>query len=286
MMKRLRWIRRPEMALVLLLAFTLLLRTPSFFEPPWYDDEGIYAAVAHGMLNGRDLYRQILDNRPPGLYVIYGLLLAGAGYQPWLLKLGAALAVLAGQAVLYLIGRRLWSPATGLVAAALTGVLLSLPFLEGNIANAELFMLAPVALGMLGVLRGEYVMAGVCFGIAFLIKQIAGLELLAAGLAVLWWAPQPGRALVRLGLGALAPVAVAAGILQQRGILEEFLAQGFTYYIGYVQRGTRIPATPTFMLLRGAIFVGALLAAHRGLAGRPRSLERLALGLPWLWTAA
>lgn len=278
-------LRRPEVALAAVLALTMLLRVPSLFEPPWYDDEGIYAAVAHGMVNGRDLYSEILDNRPPGIYFIYGLLLAWSGFAPWMIKLGAALAVLAGQVGIFAIGRRMWGAPAGLLAAALAGLALSLPFLEGNIANSEVFMLAPLAFGMLAVLRGRYLAAGLCFGAAFLIKQIAGLELLAAALAILFWTPQPRLALARLVIGFLVPVAAATVWLAATGVLGEFIAQGFGYYIGYVQRGTRVAATPGFIALRAALFATAVALIWRSV-GRGRTPEHLARGLPWLWLSA
>jgi hypothetical protein len=48
-----------------------LLRLPSLFEPYWYGDEGIYQALGLGINNGRILYRDIFDNKPPFLYVLY-----------------------------------------------------------------------------------------------------------------------------------------------------------------------------------------------------------------------
>ena len=184
-----------RLVMAAILAVTLLLRIPSLFEPPWYDDEGIYAAVAHGLLNGRDLYREILDNRPPGIYFIYGLLLSWSNYAPWMIKGGATAAVLAGQIGLALVGRALWNAPVGLIAAAITGVVMSLPPFEGNIANAELFMLPAIAFGMLAIVRDRPLAAGVLFGVAFLVKQIAAMEAAAAALALLLWSPrQIGRA--------------------------------------------------------------------------------------------
>ncbi|MBI4497732.1 MAG: glycosyltransferase family 39 protein [Chloroflexi bacterium] len=282
MMRRLAALRTSLM-LPGILVLTLALRAPSFLEPPWYDDEGIYAAVAHAVLNGSDIYREALDNRPPGLYLLYALLLGGVGFQPVFVKIGAALAVLAAQVILYRMGRRLWSPGAGLVAAASTGVLLSAPVLEGNIANAEVFMAVPVALGMLLALQGHWLRAGLALGVAFLIKQIAGLEFLAVALALLWWAPHPARPLAYLTLGFLAPLLVTLGYLAQQEVLADFLFAGFGYYLGYVQRGTRIPATPAFFALRTLLFLGLAALVWQHFRGQPRSGERVARGLPWLW---
>src|SRR3989344_7567833 len=50
-----------------------LLRFPSMFEPYWYGDEGVYQALGLGMDNARVLYRDIFDNKPPFLYILYGI---------------------------------------------------------------------------------------------------------------------------------------------------------------------------------------------------------------------
>src|ERR1035437_6409331 len=50
-----------------------LLRLPSLFEPDWYGDEGIYQVLGIGIRAGRLLYRDIFDNKPPLLYILYSL---------------------------------------------------------------------------------------------------------------------------------------------------------------------------------------------------------------------
>src|SRR6266702_1389868 len=55
------------------------LRLPSLIEPYWYGDEGIYEVVGKAMNQGHLLYRDIWDNKPPLLYVMYAL---SQGDQP------------------------------------------------------------------------------------------------------------------------------------------------------------------------------------------------------------
>jgi 4-amino-4-deoxy-L-arabinose transferase-like glycosyltransferase len=50
-----------------------ILRLPSLFEPNWYGDEGIYEVIGKAMSQGRILYLQIWDNKPPLLYVTYAI---------------------------------------------------------------------------------------------------------------------------------------------------------------------------------------------------------------------
>ena len=48
-----------------------ILRLPSLFEPDWYGDEGVYQVLGMGIKAGRLLYRDIFDNKPPFLYLLY-----------------------------------------------------------------------------------------------------------------------------------------------------------------------------------------------------------------------
>src|SRR5689334_18050934 len=48
-----------------------ILRLPSLIEPNWYGDEGVYQIVGRVLNNGGLLYRDVWDNKPPLLYLIY-----------------------------------------------------------------------------------------------------------------------------------------------------------------------------------------------------------------------
>src|SRR3989338_7236507 len=52
---------------------TALLRIPSVIEPYWYGDEGIYEVIGSALSQGRVLYLEIWDNKPPLLYLIYSI---------------------------------------------------------------------------------------------------------------------------------------------------------------------------------------------------------------------
>ena len=50
-----------------------LLRFPSLFEPYWYGDEGVYFTIGKALNQGRFLYTEIWDNKPPLLYLFYAV---------------------------------------------------------------------------------------------------------------------------------------------------------------------------------------------------------------------
>jgi len=138
-----------KLLFILLLVF--VLRIPSFFEPYWYGDEGIYLAVGQALQRGAVLYRDIWDNKTPLLYLIYAIF-------PTLIwaKLTATICVLGTITALYSISKKFLTANPdsieancSLLTAFLTGVLMSLPYpiLEGYIANAELYFTLPIILG-------------------------------------------------------------------------------------------------------------------------------------------
>jgi hypothetical protein len=159
----------------LVLLITFVLRIPSFFEPAWYGDEGIYLAIGQAIQRGAVLYRDIWDNKPPLLYLIYAV-------SPTLLwaKLTAAACVLGTVLFVKKITKNN-------LAALICGIFLSIPLLEGTIANAELYFILPtIIIAFLLITPNPYPLAtGVCLAIAFLIKIPAIFDFLGLFLAFL-----------------------------------------------------------------------------------------------------
>jgi 4-amino-4-deoxy-L-arabinose transferase-like glycosyltransferase len=56
-----------------LFGFILLLKLPLFFEPIG-KDQGIFSYVAHQMLQGKVLYLELWDHKPPGIFYLFTLL--------------------------------------------------------------------------------------------------------------------------------------------------------------------------------------------------------------------
>ncbi|HVA88727.1 MAG TPA: hypothetical protein VNL71_02690, partial [Chloroflexota bacterium] len=53
-----------------LIAFCTLWRLPGLGDPPWLNDEGVYAMVGRALLHGEKLYRQVWENKPPAIYLL------------------------------------------------------------------------------------------------------------------------------------------------------------------------------------------------------------------------
>ena len=155
--------------LVIVLAFlVLILRLPSLFEPCWYGDEGIYLTLGQGMRRGQMLYRDLHDNKPPLLY----LLAAVAGNVFWfrfiLLLWMLATVWLFFKLAEEIFPKKKWLQSLLTVAFV---ILTSIPTLEGNIANAEIFFIGLIIAGFLAFLKKKHFWAGFLLGLSFLFKS-------------------------------------------------------------------------------------------------------------------
>lgn len=127
-----------------------ILRLPSLVEPNWYGDEGIYQVIGQALQHGKGLYIDVWDNKPPLLYILYAIF---SGDQ-FSLRFVSLLFGIAATTLFYILSRKVLGAGKGsAIATLLFAVLFGTPYLEGNIANAENFMLLPVTAAALLVYK-------------------------------------------------------------------------------------------------------------------------------------
>jgi hypothetical protein len=203
-----------------LIALVFVLRLPTYFEPPYFGDEGIFAAVAARMLDGERLYADAWDNKPPLIYLVYACIVELFGPSTVGLRLfGAAWAAGTTLAVLA-IARRVATARAAVAAGVAFIVLTSTPLLQGTLLLTETLSALPVAVAMYLVLVSStregaardrrLMLAGVLFGLGCCAKQVAALDAAAAGLWLLLRPGRPVRDLAWLAAGLLAPIGLAA----------------------------------------------------------------------------
>jgi len=267
------WVSKHE-GLIVLVAITVLLRLPSLWEPYWYGDEQIYMAIGQGMRKGLVLYKEITDypNKPPLIYV----LAAAAGSMFWfksiLLVWNVIHVIVVNRLFKQLWGKKKWLVWGGSGAFIL---LTSLPALEGNIANGEIFMTMPVTLAMLLLWRGQYFGAGLMFALGFLFKIPVAVDIAAAGLAF-WVFRHRLKGVMSWGMGLGLPIGLVLGLWQLQGVSPVALAKTALGSTGYVASwGT--PQGP--MELRLAMVMILTLGIY---VLRKKLTETMAWGSVWL----
>jgi 4-amino-4-deoxy-L-arabinose transferase-like glycosyltransferase len=229
--------KREWMALGAVLLLGLGLRAPIagiFLER----DEGGYAYIAQRWLQGEVPYKHSFDQKPPGVYAAYAVIQRVFGESQTAIHWGAQAYTLLTLAVVFLIGRRLFGEEAGFAAGALAAFMTADHSLLGNSANAETFMILPLAAGFLCALLAEEsdswrwaAASGACAGLSLLFKQVA-LTNAAFYLAFLLLSPGLSRKALcaAVFIGAAAAVwAPAAAYFPAQGAGKEF----FDCVLGY-----------------------------------------------------
>lgn len=165
--------------LFLLLFVILILRIPSFFEPYSYGDEMIYLTLGNAIRKGVGLYSHIHDNKPPLLYILAGI----SGNLFWfraILAIWHSITVFIFwklSAFLYPKNNRFQ-----IVATTIFAIFTTIPLLEGNIANAEMFMIGTTIFAFYILLSKKptpinLILAGTLLSVSSLFKMPAIFEI-------------------------------------------------------------------------------------------------------------
>src|SRR3989339_2271242 len=184
--------------LSLILFAIFLFRLPSLFEPFWYGDEGIFAAVANNLNQDGVLYQTAWDNKPPMIYLTYAAIFKTLGTSMFSLRLVTLAVVLTTAVVIYEIAKKLLGENRALFATLIFGFLTSLRIVEGNLALTEIFMILPISAAMMIVILRKFdplslFAAGMLFAIASLYKQVGAFEAVALGIFLFWASENIGK---------------------------------------------------------------------------------------------
>lgn len=254
--------QKPTEFLFLLLSTFIffLLRFPSLFEPYWYGDEGVYQTIAYALSQGLSLYTGIWDNKPPLLYVIYYLL---GGEQFYTRALSLIFGILAVITFFYLAKKLFKSFRPIFISTAFFTFFFAIPMFEGNIANAENFMLFPILLAgyLLNANRESksskdkfraILISGILLGVASLFKLVAIFDVFAFGFFLILLSSQnseitklktlfkkphlfnAAKIIKPLVIGYYIPLLLASLYFLTKGALPAFLSAVLTNNVGYV----------------------------------------------------
>lgn len=229
--------------LFLLLLGVLILRIPSFFEPYSYGDETIYLTLGEAIRRGIPLYSGVHDNKPPLLYLVAAI----AGNLFWFKAILAIWSIITIK-IFWEFSQYIFSKQkVGVYVSVIVFALFTtIPLLEGNIANAEIFMIGPTILGFLLLLKSptflNIFIAGLLFSTSALFKIPAIFDI---GTIVFFWLiflkkfnlkniKDLVAKLLIFGSGFLLPIATSFVIYYLQGSLKEYLYAAFLQNVGYL----------------------------------------------------
>ena len=281
------WIAKNE-GLILLLLIVVVLRIPSLYEPYWYGDEGIYLVLGQAFKKGLVFYRDIHDNKPPLLYLLAGL--AGNVFWFRLILMGwMTMAVMVFFRLMQLFFPK--NKPAWYISSLLLIVMTTLT--EGNIANAEIFVVLPITAAMLLIyqtaigktkkIRNKklpYFLSGILFSIGFLLKVPAGFDLAAI---IIWLLVEKKKfkKILLLLAGFLLPIVITIIYYAIMGGLEIYVRSALLQNIGYLSSWE----TSQSGLLSRAGILSISLVIFYGLAKKFKLSSAAKLSVIWFLMA-
>ena len=210
-----------SLALGVVAVGALLVRVVSIAEPLGID-QSFWASAVRGMSRGQLLYRDVWEQRPPGIYFTYLAAFKLFGWTPAAIAWLDLVASAATTGLVYLIVRRLSTSIAAGVAAALYAALTMPAWLYGHAgflerSVCETFIVVCVGLGAISSVKfresGSWIAAagiGLFSGAAIVYKPNAGLYLIAL---LLWTLLYRREASSRAGVVRLLAIAGAAATI-------------------------------------------------------------------------
>ncbi len=209
------WSRQRTFALMLLPVAIGAARLRSYHEPlEW--DTGTYTAIARQMLDGKRLYQDAWDIKPPAIFVTYAAAQALVGDGPahvYLLSVIAAVVTMIG------VYR-----ASGVWGAVFWAAMCLEPRTDANLPNTEVFINAATSWTFALWLcdndklsrsrRMRSILIGLLIALATLYKHVAIVPAASVAIAEILWPPiASSRKSVLKGIAIIATIVIAAWTL-------------------------------------------------------------------------
>lgn len=226
---------------IFLFFLAFFLRLPSLFEPFTYGDEGIYLTLGQAIRKGLVIYRDIHDNKPPLLYLLAAATGSFSYFRLILFAWSSATIYLFFKLCQFLFPKN--NPAQ-IVSTFVFAILISIHTFEGNVANAENFLVGTTIAGFYFCLkarrRWQYFLAGVLFGLSVLFKVPAVFDLAALFTFILVTSKTKDLAghLLDTILGFLAPILVSVIYFASKNALCQYLTAAFWQNLPYLASWT------------------------------------------------
>lgn len=235
--------------IVLLMAFVRY----RLLDLPLERDEGEYACAGQMILDGIPPYQLVYNMKLPGTYFACALGMSAFGQTA--AGVHATLIVVNSLAIIFtfLLGQRLFGNIAGLAACATYGVLSASPVVLGLAAHANQFVMLFAVWGAWQLWKAEefyrwhaFLVSGVLFGLAFLMKQQGICFCLFAVAVVICHAIHSGTILKPVFLhkmffllaGMALPFGALCSYLDHAGVSQKFWFWTFDYARSYASELT------------------------------------------------
>jgi hypothetical protein len=222
-------------ALVIVLVIFALVRI-RLRNMPLERDEGEYAYAGQLMLQGEPPYHLAYNMKLPGTYAAYAVMMAAFGQTVAGIRMGMLIVLIGNTLLIFLLGRRLFGILAGTVAAAFYTILANRLWTLSLGGHATHFIVLMALAGTLLLLHAISTQrtsvlfgGGLCFGLAFLMKQHGILFAIFGFLFWVWteWAQGDNwrRVISQGGIlatGMILPYLLTCFVAWHEGVFEQF----------------------------------------------------------------
>jgi len=151
-----------------LAALFVVVRAFPILTCPLGNDQGAYLMIGQGLLQGKHLYRDLLDTKPPGIFIVYAGIAKVLGRVMWSAAAADILLLLLISFLLFRFSERYLGRA-GAAVAVMVHASMHGEMKYFYIAQPETFQLACVLAGYLLMTRRAKWAEAACFGAGFLL---------------------------------------------------------------------------------------------------------------------
>ena len=228
-----RWVAFAVLGLAILLFAGIRWRVR---EMPLERDEGEYAYAGQLILQGIPPYEIAYNMKLPGTYVAYAAILRTFGETTAGIHLGLLVVNGLTTVMMFFLARQLYGDLAGATAAASFALLSTSAGVLGLTGHATHFVTFFAVAGFLCLMSARksknlaaYLAAGICMGLAFLMKQPGAMFILfgAQELLCSGWRDREERKKLRAqlgvyGAGAVIPYLLTCAALYRAGVFAKF----------------------------------------------------------------
>ena len=237
-------------ALGVLLFIVYLIRS-NFFEIPFERDEGAYGYYGKLLLEGKTPYIDFYEQKFPGIFYFYALMVGVFGATVKGLHVGFMLLNMATIVVLYFAGRKLFNPIAGLIGAITFAIVSMTPNLSGFTVQSEHGVAFFISLGILLYARTlekkswiSYFLMGLAMGAAIMVKTSGVFLVLWGGLALVVdfifsekrTFPEFLKRVVSYSVAVFAVVGILFLVMAVKGSFDQMMYWSFEIPKRYVSR--------------------------------------------------
>lgn len=294
----------PWLLVLLILLFVGFIRF-RLLDTPLERDEGEYAYAGQLILQGIPPYKLAYNMKLPGTYYAYAFGMAAFGQTVEGIRMTLIVANSLTIVFVFLLARKLFGAATGLVScASYTVMSVSAPVL-GMMAHANHFVVlfaVPATWLLLKACESQrrwvLLASGLLYGLAFIMKQHGIFFGIFGGVFLIWHMIQnrtPAIALLKafsiFAIGAILPFALLCLYLKSVGVFHQFWFWTFTYAHSYVSITTWSGGWhwltmhwKMFWKLSVTLWILAILGIALGLRNKTTRRKTLFVSFLWLFS--